>query len=286
MKSILNITLISLAMIFVTTLHAQDTIKKKNGEVLKVVVKEINDSQIKYYHFDDPNQVLFTLDRIMVTEIKFSYGREYKEEEPIMTKDYFEDDADLALKINISSMLFDAAILSFEKITSLNTSVEASIKKHGIGFGPYADNYYDRNGFGAELGYKVKFGGKKKKKWQYRPDHLLSGGYIMPHIGFDIIKRDSDFYEESSKVIHIGSNFGKVHVIQDLIIFEYYAGFSFYGGSQKQSYTYNGSDEVYDLNGINAGDMFGGNNFAVTLGIKMGLGFGKYGSKEDNKKRR
>jgi len=40
MKTLINITLLSIAMIFVSTLNAQDTIKKKNGEVLKVVVKK------------------------------------------------------------------------------------------------------------------------------------------------------------------------------------------------------------------------------------------------------
>lgn len=269
-----------------STIYAQDTIKKKNGEVLKVVVKEINDSQIKYHHFDDPNEVIFTVDRMMITEIKFAYGKEYKEEEPVMTDDYFEEDAHHAFKVNISSMLFDAAILSYEKMLSLDNSLEISIKKYGIGFGPASDDYDDRNGFGTELGFKIKFGSKKKQKWQYRPDHLMSGGYIMPHIGFDYIKRESYYYSEKSKVIHLGTNFGKVHVIQNRIIFEYYAGFSYYGGSQKQSYTYNGNDDVYDLEGLVAGDMFGSNNFAVNIGVKMGFAFGRYGSSEATKRKR
>ncbi len=287
MKTLINITIVTLlTLIFVGGINAQDSIKKKNGEVLKVVVKEINDTQIKYYHFDDPNQVIFTLDRMMVTDIKFSYGKEYKEEEPILTKDYFENDSDSAIKINISSMLFDAAIVSYEKTLSLNSSFEGSFKIHGIGFGPSADSYNDRSGVGAEVGYKIKFGSKKKNKWEYRPKHLLSGGYIMPNIGFDNIKRTSSYLKETSQIIHLGANFGNVHVIQNKVTFEYYAGFSFYAGKQEARYTNNGSDEPYELNGLSAGDMFGYKNFALNVGVKMGLAFGRYGSKENQRKRR
>ena len=38
MKTLINMTLLSLATIFMSMLNAQDTVKKKNGEVLKVVV--------------------------------------------------------------------------------------------------------------------------------------------------------------------------------------------------------------------------------------------------------
>ena len=39
MNTLINITLLSFAVLFTSMLNAQDTVKKKNGEVLKVVVK-------------------------------------------------------------------------------------------------------------------------------------------------------------------------------------------------------------------------------------------------------
>lgn len=266
-------------------IYAQDTIKKKNGEILKVVVKEINDTQIKYYHFDDPNQVLFTLDRMMVTDINFSYGKKYKEEEPLMTDEYFVDDANMALKLSISGLWWNSAILSFDKAINPKSGYQISAKIFGIGFGPSANDYEDVSGFGLELGYRLKFGGLKKKKWEYRPNHLLAGGYIMPVIGFNIIADETDYRRNEFNVVHLGFNFGKQKVIQNQIIIDYYAGFSFFGGSQKSRS--NGSwDEVYDSGQLSAGDIFGSKNIAISLGLKMGLAFGKYGEQKDRIKKR
>lgn len=285
MNKVIKYLLLATILLSVSSIFAQDTIKKKNGEVLKVVVKEINDTQIKYYHFDDPNQVLFTLDRMMVTDINFSYGKKYKEEEPIMTDEYFVDDANMAVKLSMSGLWWNAAIVSFDKAINPKSGYQISAKLFGIGFGPSSNNHEDVSGFGLEFGYRLKFGGLKKKKWEYRPNHLLAGGYIMPTVGFNSIKSATDYRSDESNVIHIGVNFGKQKVVQNQIIIDYYAGFSFYGGSQK-SRSNNGWDEVFDYSVLSAGDVFGSKNLAVSLGLKIGLAFGKYGEEKDKLKRR
>lgn len=281
MKYITKYIVILIVLISATNCIAQDTIKKKNGEVLKVVVKEINESQVKYYHFDDPNQVLFTVDRAIITDIKFAYGKKYVEEEPIMTDDYFNEDQDMAIKLSMSSLLWDAAILSFGKAIDAKSGYQISAKLFGIGFGP-SSNSDDVSGFGLELGYRLKFGGLRKKKWQYRPNHLLEGGYMMPIVGFNHRSRTYYQINENSNLLHFGINFGKQKVIQNTIVIDYYAGFAYYGGSNER--TLNGVDDIYSSNEIFAGDVFGGNNFGVTLGFKVGLAFGKYG--EQKSKRR
>lgn len=286
MKTLINITLLSFAMIFASTLNAQDTINKKNGEVLKVVVKEINDSQVKYHHFDDPNEVLFTLDRMMITDIKFAYGKEYKEEEPIMTDDYFSEDQNMALSLSMSSMLFDAIIISFDKAINPKSGFQITGKLLGIGFGPSSDEFDNYSGFGLEAGYKLKFGSLKKKKGEYRPDHLLSGGYIMPTLGFTTYSEDRSSSQVKNNLIHLGLNFGKLKVIQDKLTVDYYGGFAYYGGSQKKTYPKGGIDSGFENDGIYAGDMFGGGNFAVTFGFKVGLAFGQYGEQKEKLKRR
>ena len=286
MKTLINITLLSFAMIFMSMLNAQDTVKKKNGEVLKVVVKEINDSQIKYYHFDDPNQVLFTLDRMTITEIKFAYGKEYKEEEPIMTDDYFTEDQNMALSLSMSSMLFDAIIISFDNAIDPKSGFQITGKLLGIGFGPSFENWYNRSGFGLEVGYKLKFSGLKKKKWEYRPNHLLSGRYIMPSVGFTTYSENGYSSQVKKNLIHLGLKFGNLKVIQNKLTIDYYSGFAYYGGSQKRTFNNGGSDIGFEDNSINAGDLFGGGNFAVTFGFKVGLAFGQYGEQKEKLKRR
>ena len=284
MKTLFNITLLSLAMIFIGTLNAQDTIKKKNGEVLKVVVKEINDTQIKYHHFDDPNQVLFTLDRMMITDIKFSYGKKYIEEEPLMTPDYFADDQNMAIKLSMSSFWYNSAILSFDKAIDPNSGIQVSAKIFGVGLGPNTNSFNETSGFGLEVGYRLKFGGLKKKKWEYRPDHLMSGGYIMPTIGFNSISRTSSSNKRESNIFILGLNFGKQKVIQNIMVIDYYAGFAYYGG--KQTRTSNGGFEEFSLNTISGGDIFGASNVAITFGFKVGLVFGEYGEQKEKVKKR
>ena len=284
MKYIIKYTLLLLAFVSVATIDAQDTIKKKNGEILKVVVKEINDTQIKYHHFDDPNQVLFTFDRMMVTDIKFSYGKEYKEEEPIMTDDYFIGDQNMAFKLSMSGLWWNSAILSFDKAINPTSGYQVSAKLFGIGIGSRANSDNEVSGFGLELGYKLKFGGLKKETSEYRPDHLLSGGYIMPTIGFNSINRYNNYSKNESDVFYFGLNFGKQKVIQHAMAIDYYGGFAFYGGSQTS--TNNGySDEIYESS-VSAGDLFGINNVAFTLGLKVGFVFGEYGAQKDKLKRR
>lgn len=285
MKTIIKFTLLLLSFMSTAEIHAQDTIKKKNGEVLKVVVKEINDTQIKYHHFDDPNQVIFSIDRVMVTDIKFSYGKEYKEEEPIMTDDYFVDDKNMALKLSMSGLWWDSAILSFDKAINPTSGYQISAKVLGLGFGPSANDFDDKSGFGLELGYRLKFGGLKKKKWEYRPKHLMAGSYVMPTIGFNSIRSSNDYSNEKSDVFHIGLNFGKQTVVQNTMIIDYYAGFAFFGGSQERRYD-NSLDEVFENDTLSAGDLFGARNLAISLGLKVGLVFGKYGEQENKLKRR
>ena len=90
-----------------------------------------------------------------------------------------------------------------------------------------------------------------------------------------------------NNLIHLGLNFGKLKVIQDKLTIDYYGGFAYYGGSQKRTYN-NGSgiDYGYEEDSINAGDMFGGGNFAVTFRFKVGVAFGQYGEQKEKLKRR
>ena len=127
---------------------------------------------------------------MMVTDIKFAYNKDYKEEEPIMTDDYFGEDQNMALSLSMTSMLFDAIIISFDKAVNPKSGFQITGKLLGIGFGPSSDVFDNKSGFGLEAGYKLKFGSMKKKKGEYRPKHLMNGGYIMPIVGFTTYSED------------------------------------------------------------------------------------------------
>lgn len=282
MKTIKHICLLLALCFSATFMNAQDTVKKKNGEILKVVIKEINDTQVKYHHFDDPNQVMFTLDRAMIDNIEFSYGTKYVEKEPIATDDYFTEDKNMSVKVNITGILHGAAAFTFEKGLSPKSGIEGTLKYYGIGFGP-SDDRYD-SGFGLEFGYKVKFGALRKKSYEYRPKRLLHGGYIMPFISYDYNKRDNYGYERTQNHVSLGLKFGKQHVIQDLLVIDYYAGFGFFGGSYTEKNKNTGIDIPNDYETVSTADFFGTNNFGITYGFRVGVPFGRYGEK--NKKGR
>ena len=77
-----------------------------------------------------------------------------------------------------------------------------------------------------------------------------------------------------------------IHIIQKLIIVDYYTGFAYFGGSKKRTLNSYGSDVDFEYNDINAGDLLGSGNFAVTFGFKVGLAFGQYGEQKEKLKRR
>ena len=224
--------------------------------------------------------------QMTITEIKFAYGKEYKEEESIMTDDYFTEDQNMVLSLSMSSMLFDAIIISFDKAIDPKSGFQITGKLLGIGFGPSFENWYNRSGFDLEVGYKLKFSGLKKKKWEYRPNHLLSGRYIMPSVGFTTYSEDRSSSQIKKNLIHLGLKFGNLKIIQKLIIVDYYTGFAYFGGSKKRTLNSYGSDVDFEYNDINAGDLLGSGNFAVTFGFKVGLAFGQYGEQKEKLKRR
>ncbi len=59
-----------------STVFAQDIITKKDGEKLKVIIKEVNKNNIKYVDFKDQNGVLFTIDKALVSEVVFAHGKD------------------------------------------------------------------------------------------------------------------------------------------------------------------------------------------------------------------
>ena len=69
--------LIILSALFVcaATASAQDVITKKNGEDIKAKVLEIDNSNVKYKLFDEPNGVTYTMPKSQILMIRYESGR-------------------------------------------------------------------------------------------------------------------------------------------------------------------------------------------------------------------
>ncbi|MGN1221345.1 MAG: hypothetical protein ACI4TU_10460, partial [Candidatus Cryptobacteroides sp.] len=73
MKRILII--LSALCVCAATASAQDVITKKNGEDIKAKVLEIDNSNVKYKLFDEPNGVTYTMPKSQILMIRYESGR-------------------------------------------------------------------------------------------------------------------------------------------------------------------------------------------------------------------
>ena len=73
MKRILIV--LSALLVCAATVSAQDVITKKNGEDIKAKVLEIDNSNVKYKLFDEPNGVTYTMPKSQILMIRYESGR-------------------------------------------------------------------------------------------------------------------------------------------------------------------------------------------------------------------
>lgn len=266
---------------------AQDIIIKKNGKKIWAKIIEINDKQIKYNEYTDQGGLVFTMDRAVIREIRFESGADYEEELPGTDESYYVDDRQYNLKVNFFGFSVNTLQLALEKSLTPASSLEASIKIFGLGLD---DNSDWGGGFGLGLGYKVTTG-SLFKGGDYRPKHLLHGGYIRPRIGANF-RSYSDYYWNGSSsiernttisMIHGGIDLGKQWIFNNQLSLDLFAGFHYYGsfGWDEDG---NG-DRLYDR-GIEAGDIFGGENRAFSFGLNVGILFGAESSSNKKKSRK
>lgn len=257
-----------------TAISAQDEIIKNDGRKMSVWIKEVGDTQIKYIEVGDPNEIIFTIDRVLVKSVEFSYGEKLKKETGEYSDDYFFNDKCQNLKINFSTLIGNNVILTYERALSPKNSIETTIKVIGLGIFPNARN---RRGMGLDIGYKMKLGSVFKNDGAYRPNHLLHGGYVKPMIGFHALSQNTLFSSSrtSYRMINIGLDIGKQWIFNNNLSIDIHTGFHYYGGSENMINTNGISDEV-TLSSFSGGDIVGFENVAFSFGLRIGGLFGTY----------
>lgn len=289
--------LVILAMLFcclfaATDLSAQDVITKKDGTKLKVIIKEMSDTEVKYVDYRDVEGVVFVIDRSLIREIKFSYGKKVKEEGPNRDDAYYVDDRMNNIKLNFTSINAGFTILTYERALDLTSSLEATLKIPGLGRKGDWDNL---SGLGLDVGYKLKLGSVFKKDG-YRPKHLLEGGYFRIQGGF-IHSKESDVYnrydsmgnlvltkrETTRNIGHLGLDFGKQWVLSNKVVLDIFIGYHYYMGEADVNITQGINDLYFDDIEFRGGDVIGGENNAISFGIRVGGLFGKYGDRGKKK---
>ena len=253
-----------------TIAFSQDVIVQKNGEKMEVKVTELADSYVKFYHFEDPDKVEISMNRSLIREIKFEYGRKETEVSPGLDESYYVDDNRNNILLNFTAIPSSTLMLSYERGIDPNSSFGGAIKIHGPGTANY-----DKSGFGIEGNYKVKMGSVFKKD-QYRPNHLLQGFYVRPTVGFTSAKIEGesiygDFDDYEYSYLYGGFNLGKQWVFNNKLSLDIFAGLMFYGGDY--TVTENSCETCDYTNDIQDGNLAGYNNTAFNYGLQLGYTF-------------
>ena len=269
LKNVFTFLLLSLAIFS----FGQDKIIKKNGEKLKVIVKEVGDKEIKYVMYDDPNGVLFTIPKALVRNVEFSYGQKMKMENTAASEDYYLDDKINNFTLNFSALGGNTLALGYERAIKPGQSVFTELKFYGAGIKTLDEK--SRSGFGIDLAYRLKlkelFDGDS-----YRPRHILHGSYFSPVIGYSGGKYvganwdGTTSYTNKHSIAHFGLQAGKQWIIQNTISLDLSAGFHYYTGS----FTRDGNSDNY-IGFIRAGNMSGADNKLFSFNIRVGFLTGK-----------
>ncbi len=257
---------------------SQDVIKLKDGRKINAVITEINDYEIKYHEYNDPNKLIFSISRGLVDEVKFEYGKVIKESERQMNDEaYYVNDKISNIKLNFTALGGAVTVLTYERAIDQFSSIEGSVKLNGLG----VNNDLDKEGFGLNVGYKVKAGRIFKARSDYRPNHILHGSYFRPGIGFNLVSSINQFSYNSYSYFNFGLDYGKQWILNNILSIDLYIGYNYFLGSAKNRAQ--GGDDFNDFEFAD-GDLVGGNNIALSYGLRLGILFEK--NKKSKKARR
>ena len=262
---------------FALTAYSQDVIVLKTGERINARIIEVNDVEIKYREYRDPNGIIFTMARGKISEIRYESGRREKEEGPVADPAYYIDDRRNNIKINFLSVGGSTTILEYERAIDPKSSIGVQLKINGLGF----SNNDNKSGVGLDLGYKLKLGSIFKKRGDYRPRHLLAGGYFRPVVGFNTV--NADYGEFNSYTYgHFGLDFGVQWIINNIVSLDLFGGWHYYAGNFDRRVQ---GDFEYQY--FTDGNLFGvSDHSAIAFGFNVGILFGSDYNPRKNKKRR
>ncbi len=233
-----------------------------------MIIKEITDTKIKYVDYKDPDGVLFTIDKVLVKEIRFQTGRKMKMQAPEENRWYFSDDKINHVTFNFLAFGANTLSLGYERATAPGQSFFVEMKLYGAGFRE-TEFLKNRTGFGMSAEYRFRLGSFFKSPHRYRPSHVLNGVYVAPVLGFSFgsVERKNWFNEGPpyTKLTHNIGFFGLMGgmqlIVQRTFSIDGSLGLLYFGG--------NDDGVIYGAN------MFGGNGTMIGYNLRIGLLFGK-----------
>ena len=249
---------------------AQDIIIKKDGKKMKVIIKKVTKNNIKYIVFNDPNKVIYTIDKVLVTNVEFAYGEKKLDiKDPEKNPYYFADDKTQNIMLNFSAFGGNTLAFAYEKAINPGQSIMTELKIYGLGSKSEFES--ERSGLGIDFHYRLKTKSFFSKK-EYRPKHILHGPYFAPMIGFSTGKIAYRYrYNNTSQdlkhtVFHLGIQYGNQWILQRKISIDTSFGFHYFAGSQSST---------NNFEPVRLGNMVGSSNKLFSFNIRVGFLTGK-----------
>jgi len=255
---------------------SQDIIIKKDGKKMKVIIQKVTKNNIKYILFDDPNKVTYTIDKILVTNVEFAYGKKDLDlKNPEKNPHYFADDKIQNIMLNFSAFSGNTFAVAYERAIKPGQSLMAELKIYGLGI--KSDSEIKRSGLGLDFHYRLKTKSFFNKE-EYRPKHILNGSYFAPIVGLSFGEKTFKSYsyydynsgktEKESKhfVIHFGIQYGHQWILQRAVSIDTSVGFHYYIGSTSKLNTFET---------IGLGNMAGDGNVLGSFNLRIGFLTGK-----------
>jgi len=260
------------------TAYAQDILITKDGKTHKVIIKEITDNKIKYVDYKDPDGVLFTIDKVLVKEIRFHTGNRMKMQNPEENEWYFAEDKINNFLFNFSAFGGNTLAFSYERALAPGQSVMFEIKFYGLGLQRKNAFIKKHGGVGLTADYRIRIQSFFKSRDQYRPPHILHGAYIAPGIGFSTGKISvehwnyswedqggnselvRDYY--SHNIFHFGIEAGKEFVFRNVLTVDGNVGLHYYMGNNEFSM-------------LRLGNLTGSDGLLFAYNLRIGFLLGK-----------
>ena len=227
-----------------SSVMSQDIIMKKNNELIKCKIREIGLDEIKYNLPDYSADVMFTIDKDVITKIIFENGKEMEFQKEMTNPANYEDNRKNILKIDFLSPLTGNTTFAYERSLRPGRSVEATLGIIGLGL-----NNSDRNAGGVF----TKFGYKLIKNPDFylrgmRYAHLLKGSYVKPELSLGFFNHDNWMWrdynnnytsEKSRESVFSGTVqlvLGKQWIMDNAFAIDLFAGIG-YGFSTTEDFT-------------------------------------------------
>ena len=174
------------------------------------------------------------------------------------------------LKFSLTGFTNQSFIILYEQPLSLKWHMEGGIKFHTGTSNNFP--FHETGGTGVELGAKYLITNPKRMNKSGKLAHRMNHVYIKPTIGYS--NRDERGFEDIDEyeIFYVGSNLGTQFVISGIVTLDVFAGAYYYTGSGTSTPSRGNFTIPINLN-PNEGDFNGDNNFATSLGVRVGFLF-------------